>query len=36
MSVLFSETIGIMAIIASAVMTFIGFIWLRKILQIEV
>jgi tight adherence protein B len=36
MSVLFSETFGIMAIIASAVMTFIGFIWLRKILQIEV
>jgi tight adherence protein B len=36
MSVLFSESIGIMAIIACAVMTFIGFIWLRKILQIEV
>ena len=36
MSVLFSEAIGIMAVIASAVMTFIGFIWLRKILQIEV
>jgi tight adherence protein B len=36
MSVLFSETMGIMAVIASAVMTFIGFIWLRKILQIEV
>jgi len=36
MSVLFSESFGIMAIIACAVMTFIGFIWLRKILQIEV
>jgi tight adherence protein B len=36
MSVLFQEAIGIMAIIASAVMTFVGFIWLRKILQIEV
>jgi len=36
MSVLFSETFGIMAVIASAVMTFIGFVWLRKILQIEV
>ena len=34
--VLFQESIGIMAVIASAVMTFIGFIWLRKILQIEV
>jgi tight adherence protein B len=36
MGVLFEESIGIMAIIASAVMTFVGFIWLRKILQIEV
>jgi len=36
MGVLFDEPIGIMAIIASAVMTFVGFIWLRKILQIEV
>jgi tight adherence protein B len=36
MGVLFQESIGIMAVIASAVMTFIGFIWLRKILQIEV
>jgi tight adherence protein B len=35
-SLLFSETIGIMAIVASAFMTFVGFIWLRKILQIEV
>jgi tight adherence protein B len=36
MSVLFSETFGIIAIIACAIMTFVGFIWLRKILQIEV
>jgi tight adherence protein B len=36
MSVLFSESFGIMAIIACGVMTFVGFIWLRKILQIEV
>ncbi len=36
MSVLFSETFGIIAVIACAIMTFIGFIWLRKILQIEV
>ena len=36
MGVLFSESFGIMAIIACGVMTFIGFIWLRKILQIEV
>jgi tight adherence protein B len=35
MSVLFTESIGIMAVIAAAVMTFIGFIWLRKLLQIE-
>jgi tight adherence protein B len=35
MSVLFTESIGIIAIIAAAVMTFIGFIWLRKLLQIE-
>jgi tight adherence protein B len=34
MSVLFSEQIGIMAIIAACVMTFAGFVWLRKILQI--
>lgn len=36
MGVLFDEPIGIMAIIASVIMTFVGFIWLRKILQIEV
>jgi tight adherence protein B len=35
MGVLFDEPIGIMAIIASAVGTFIGAFWLRKILQIE-
>ena len=31
-----SLALGIMAIIACGIMTFIGFIWLRKILQIEV
>jgi tight adherence protein B len=36
MGVLFEESIGIMAIIGCAIMTFVGFIWLRKILQIEV
>ena len=36
MGVLFQESFGIMAIIACAIMTFVGFIWLRKILQIEV
>jgi tight adherence protein B len=35
MGVLFDEPIGIMAVIASAVGTFIGALWLRKILQIE-
>jgi tight adherence protein B len=35
MSVLFQETIGIIAIIICVIGTFIGFIWLRKILQIE-
>jgi tight adherence protein B len=35
MSVLFQETIGIIAVIVCAIMTFVGFIWLRKILQIE-
>jgi len=35
MSVLFQESIGIIAVICSAVMTFVGFIWLRKLLQIE-
>jgi tight adherence protein B len=36
MSVLFQETFGVIAVIICAIMTFIGFIWLRKILQIEV
>ncbi len=36
MGVLFEESIGIMAVIACGIMTFVGFIWLRKILQIEV
>ena len=35
-STLFQNTFGVMALIASGVMTFFGFIWLRKILQIEV
>jgi tight adherence protein B len=33
---LFENTYGLMAIGASCVMTFIGFLWLRKILAIEV
>jgi tight adherence protein B len=36
MSVLFSESVGIIAIIVCAIMTGVGFVWLRKILQIEV
>jgi tight adherence protein B len=36
MGVLFQESFGIIAVIVCAVMTFVGFIWLRKILQIEV
>ncbi len=36
MSLLFSEAIGITAVIVSAVMCVIGFVWLRKILAIEV
>jgi tight adherence protein B len=35
MGALFEESIGVIAIIVCAVMTFVGFIWLRKILQIE-
>jgi tight adherence protein B len=35
MSVLFEEAIGIMAVIVCGVMTFVGFIWLRKILRID-
>ena len=35
-STLFENTMGVMALVASGVMTFFGFIWLRKILQIEV
>jgi tight adherence protein B len=35
MGALFSESIGVMAVIASGVMMVIGFVWLRKILQIE-
>jgi tight adherence protein B len=36
MGVLFQESIGIIAVIVCAVMTMVGFVWLRKILQIEV
>jgi tight adherence protein B len=36
MKVLFSETIGIMALGVSAVMAFFGFMWLRKMMKIEV
>jgi tight adherence protein B len=36
MGALFQESVGIIAIIVCAIMTFVGFIWLRKILQIEV
>jgi tight adherence protein B len=35
MGVLFQESIGIMAVIAAAVMTGIGALWLRKLLRIE-
>ena len=33
---LFHNTVGIMAMIGCAIMTFFGFLWLRKILAIEV
>jgi tight adherence protein B len=36
MSTLFNEPIGIMAVIVSAVMACFGFVWLRKIMAIEV
>ncbi len=36
MSVLFSEAIGIIAVGISAVMAFFGFLWLRKMMKIEV
>jgi Flp pilus assembly protein TadB len=36
MKVLFSETIGIMALGVSAVMACFGFMWLRKMMKIEV
>jgi tight adherence protein B len=36
MKVLFSETIGIMAVGVSAVMACMGFLWLRKMMKIEV
>ena len=36
MGALFQDPLGIVAIIASAIGTFIGFLWLKKILKIEV
>ena len=36
MSKLFSESIGVMALIASGVMALFGFAWLRRIMNIEV
>ena len=33
---LFHNSVGIMAMIASGIMTFFGFLWLKKILAIEV
>jgi tight adherence protein B len=36
MSVLFNDAIGIMAVGISVVMMFLGFVWLRKIMAIEV
>ena len=36
MSTLFNSSVGVMAVIVSAVMAGLGFIWLRKIMAIEV
>lgn len=36
MSTLFNDAVGIMAVIVSAVMAGIGFVWLRRIMAIEV
>jgi tight adherence protein B len=36
MAVLFSSSLGVMAVIASAVMAVFGYVWLRKIMAIEV
>lgn len=36
MSVLFSNPVGILAVVVSAVMAGLGFLWLRKIMAIEV
>lgn len=36
MGALFQSSLGIIAIIASAIGTFVGFLWLKKILKIEV
>jgi tight adherence protein B len=36
MSTLFEDPLGVIAVVASAVMAFFGFLWLRKIMAIEV
>jgi len=36
MKVLFQESIGIIAVVVSAVMAGLGFLWLRKLMAIEV
>jgi tight adherence protein B len=36
MSVLFENSLGVMAVVVSAVMALIGFVWLRKLMAIEV
>jgi tight adherence protein B len=36
MSTLFQNTMGIMAVVAAAVLASIGFVWLRRIMKIEV
>ena len=36
MKILFEESIGIIAVVVSAVMAGVGFLWLRKLMAIEV
>ena len=36
MSTLFHNAMGIMAVVISAIMAGLGFLWLRKIMSIEV
>jgi tight adherence protein B len=36
MSVLFENSLGVMAVVVSAVMAVVGFVWLRRIMAIEV